>query len=289
MSTNLVITPPSGLASYVAPQGVGFEDSVLKPIYLELVQRSTRGKGNVPGLFREKNNPEATYAEMKVVFLRKARESRTMYPIGSELGAMPLCRSKDGISPIKNDDRLQPQADNCAGCLYGDRAWKDYNKTKVAPACSNALNLFFVDRDVKWPFFLQVGGMGLSSGKKLPTGVVTYPMLMSTLARDSAKYKIEHKVMPNIFDFTVTMYAAEIEGKKGTYFIPAFKNRMLLKPEDRPEFGQLYEQYVAQQSQVEAAADAGAEVDDEISEEKSSGSKPNNGNQTEDDSQQYEV
>lgn len=269
MSTNLVPATPSVLAPYVAPQGIGFEDVVLKPAYLELVQRSTRGKGNVPGLFREKNNPEATYAEMKVVFLRKARPSRVMYPIGSDLGAAPLCRSRDGVKPITDDDRLQPQAENCAGCI--NASWKDYNKTKKPPPCSDNLNLFFVDREVKWPFFLQIGGMGLSSGKKLPVGVVTYPMLMETLARDMARHKMQHGVAPNIFDFTVTMWAAEIEGARGTYFIPAFKNRMLLKPEDRPEFGALYEQYVAQQSQVEAAADAGASVDEEISEEKSSG------------------
>jgi hypothetical protein len=287
MSTNLVITPPSGLAPYVAPQGVGFEGEVLKPVYIELVQRSTRGKGNVPGLFREKNNPEATYETMKVVFLRKAKENRTMYPIGSDLGAAPLCRSKDGIKPITNDDRLQPQAENCAGCIHA--SWKEYNKTKKPPPCGNALNLLFVDRDVKWPFFLQMGGKAIST-KGMPKGVITYPMLVQNIARAAAKVKMEHGFAPNIFDFSATMYAAEIEGRQGTYFVPAFRDVKLIKEEDRAEFGELYAQYVAQQSQVEAAAESGNETDAEFTEEKSSGSKPNNGNQPDaSDQGEYEV
>lgn len=287
MSTNIVPVTPSVLAAYVAPQGVGFESTVLKPVHLDLVQRSSRGKGT-PGQFRERANPEATYDSMKVVFLRKAREGRVMFPPGADLGATPLCRSNDGIKPVTDDDRLQPQAENCAGCIQA--SWKKWNKTKARediPPCSNNLSLLYVDRDVKWPFFLQLSGKSIST--KVPKGIVTYPMLIQNLARASAKFKMENGTSPNIFDFTATMYAAEVEGAKGTYFIVAFRDVKLLKPEDRPEFGALYEQYVAQQSQVEAAADAGASVDEEISEEKSSGSKPNNSNQADDSDQSYEV
>lgn len=289
MSTEaLVPATPNGLAAYVAPQGVGFEDTVLRPVHLDLVQRSSRGKGT-PGQFRERANPEATYNEMKVVFLRKAREGRVLFPAGSDLGSAPLCRSNDGIVPVTTDDRLQPQAPKCDGCPQS--SWKKWNKTKSSediPPCSNNLSLLCVDRDIKWPFFIQLSGKSIST--KVPKGVVTYPMLMQNLARASAKFKMENKTSPNIFDFTATMYAAEIEGAKGSYFVVAFRDVKLLKPEDRPEFGELYEQYVAQQGAVEAAADANGEVDAEISEEKSSGKEPFSPQPTDDDGgQEYEV
>lgn len=282
MSTSLVVpdqnTALANAGDVPALQGVGISFKNLKPTILALNQRSTRAKGTVPGLFREKENPSETYSEIKVVFLREAREGRVMFPKGSDLGAAPLCRSRDGLVPVTDDDRLEPQAPACAKCPMAD--WSKWQKNKIKeniPPCSNNLNLLFVDRDIKWPYSIQIDGKSIS--QKLPKGyekVIHWPKLLQELAKKSAKAKLQFGFMPNIFDFTMTMYAEEIEGNNGTYFVVAFKDIKLIGEKDRPEFHDIFSSYQKQQQKVEAAAsgEKDEDEDDGLEEEQSVGHSP---------------
>jgi hypothetical protein len=281
MSTQLVTIEPQ---LPVVHEGVGFASKMfqLKPVVIELTQRTTRGKGVVPGVFREKNGEE-TYNELKVVILSEPRESRTLFPAGSDLGARPLCRSRDGVMPVTDDPNLQPQAMKCAGCEHS--SWKKWQKTRKQediPACKTKVTLFMVDRIQQWPMLMSLGGKSLTV-KNLPNGVMTLPMAMQQLARLQMKIKATTGKSLNIYDFSMTVKPFEIDGNRGSYYVAHFEKIAPINEDDRAAFGELYNQY------VKAARDryAEEEVEESISSELTEESATGNGSQVIDG--QYEV
>src|SRR5690242_4094759 len=96
MSETTAIVQPESAVS-LATSGLGFDDMYVKPTMVELVQRTTRRADATPGKLYDVLT-QTTLDSLRVVPLKIAR-GRVMFPEGGELGAQPICRSNDGVTP----------------------------------------------------------------------------------------------------------------------------------------------------------------------------------------------
>lgn len=251
MSTSTSIVPVSALNQ----GGLGLTKKFLRlrPQDLELVQPTSDNPGNALGKFRVKATGQV-YDNLKIVLLAVPQEPRAFWEPGGDFGAEPLCRSDDGIFPSAN--AVVPQAARCAGCPRADWSkWKKSKRREDLPQCKDMRKLFFVHRETKIPFRLQVKG---NSIKPLDNGLNHIAMLIQIAISEGGN--------PNIFDFSMTLGSKKSKNAP-TYEVTVSEVAMIGEG-DRGAFGALFEQYVLQAKADAEAAEAEASADGDLSESK---------------------
>jgi hypothetical protein len=231
MSTELV---KINTVEALAQGGAGLDFSTklfaLKPDTLTICQGQTQAVGAVPGKLRLSSGE--LFTKMTVVLLDMPKEQRKWY-IGEKgtLKNVPdnlMCYSFDMKRPDAN--AKMPQALSCAGCPKG--VWVDGNP----PECDPYYYALFIDTITKIPMRMYIRG-----ASRKP-----FEAAMQNLAR---KFKLlqSQGLKPNIFDmsFEISTKKHVNKAKQVSYVIDVDGQSFhLLKDEEKPQFGEIYLQYI---------------------------------------------
>lgn len=239
MSTSLVPANSTALSTSVE----GLDGFTIKPSGIEMVQRTSRSEGAIPGKFRDKDSG-AHFDSMKVVPLR-IRSTRVLFPPGGELGAEPICRSDDGRVP--SESAAVPQCTRCDLCDHGPKVWAQFKKTKIKPDCQEKLQMLFIDRETSLPYYITIGGMSVG----------TFKRIISSIIKDM-KVAEKKGMSRKLYDYTFEMKPQFVQGSKGSYYVLGVNGLHVVQ--NPGEFGPLYEEFVLNQQ----AAESENTVDDAI-------------------------
>jgi len=242
MSENLVKVQPN---QALVLGGLGMSNSrlfQLRPATIELVQKTSRQEGAIPGKFRITSTNEH-FDQMRVVLLAQPIEQRVYYLKNNEFSNnSKLCFSLDAVRP--HPRAKEPQAINCSVCSKGDSCWKKWyetHKPEDLPPCKKYWHCVLADRTTQMIYYLNIRG----------TSIAPFEQSMQNLARlfaaMTANVNLHNKKlaegqepmpMPNLFDITFTLFSHQKE--KGGPWNIGCKDFAQLKPEDRKEFGALF-------------------------------------------------
>jgi hypothetical protein len=305
MSEELTVLKPQSLA---VMGGVGLGSAIFKtrPATIELVPRTTRQTGAIPGTFRNMMTNEVigitdeegkvVKNEFKAVLLAVPQPQREWYKNdGKTFSAdMKQCFSLDNVQP--HPKAKNPPAMFCATCPKGDinwQKWRDGGRTPdLLPQCQMYYHLVLAERNSQQRYYMNVKGksvkqfrdaMEMQMGPLLEKMAANVVMINRSrgykLNKNTGQFdfvglpegvteKLPAEPMPNIFDISFTVYATEDKDKN---LIMGFKDFARMKPEDRKEFGALYQEYMEQRQQFQEAATQAAvteqkQADDAVSE-----------------------
>jgi len=262
--------------------GIGLGAAIFKgrPQSLELVQRTTRQEGAIPGKFRVIATNDHM-DEMRVVLLAVPQEQREWYQGAEFTKENKQCFSTDNKQPhvrAKN-----PPAMYCATCPKGDINWEAWRKDKRPenlPPCNLYYHLFLADKATQTPYYLNVKGQSVMPFKNAMETQM-FGLLQKVVADVKAKNKLrgytlnpktgaflpaagfivpegtkqeEPLPLPNIFDISFTMCVTTRD--KGGPPVIACKDFRLLQDEQRAEFGAMYLEFAQRKADGRADADA---------------------------------
>lgn len=247
---------PTGLATFDPTTQVsdleGFEDAVVTPATMVMVQATTRDEEAHPGTFKDTITGQE-YTTLQIVPLRiqTSPGPRVLFPNDPDtgktiFGADPICRSNDGYRPAVN--AAQPQSELCKNCKYGDLMWKVFAKTRKPPECKEKARVLFVERTTGLPFIITFGGRSVTPVKTLLKAIMRL-----------AQKSLSDGIKTGIYDFTTEMTLKKITDAKGTYYVVLFKNPMRVR--NIGEFGPLYQELVKSRDALANAPEVGAEED----------------------------
>ena len=283
----------------LAVGGVGLGSALFKarPSTIQLVPKSTRQEGAIPGTFRNittgerlgvaDENGNIVKDEIRVVMLAVPQEKREYYLNDGKTYSkdMKECFSVNNVTP--HDRAKNPPAMYCATCPMGDVNWEKWRKggknPKDLPPCQMYYGLFLAERNTQTPYNIDVKGKSVGPFKqametqmagllaKIQTNVV---MLNKSrgykLNKTSGQFefvglpegvteKVAPEPMPNIFDIVFTIYSNRKDGD----IVMGFKDFARMKAEDRAEFGDLYNEFLQRKQQAAQVAQAEPEESEE--------------------------
>ena len=283
MSNELVVLNNDALQT----GGVGLGAAIFKarPQYLELVQKTTRQEGAIPGKFRNVNTGDH-YDEMRIVLLGVPQEQREKYDNSGIFSKEHKdCFSLDNIQPHAR--AKNPPALYCATCPDGDVRWKKWRETHLAadlPPCSMFYKVFLADRTTQTPYFLALKGKSVMPFKAAMETQLA-GLLQKVMADVRAKNKLrgytyvprtglfvptpdfplaagENRALPlplpNIFDISFTIFVTTKE--QGGVPVVGCKDFKLMAEADREEFGALYLELTKQRPDTSAAEEEAQQV-----------------------------
>jgi hypothetical protein len=265
--------------------GLGFGLFKAKPSTIELVPKSTRQEGSIPGTFRVVSTNErlgvadATGAivkdEIKAVLLAVPQEQRQWYENDGKTYSkdMKQCFSTDNIQPHRA--AKNPPAMFCATCPKGDinwATWRTSHDPKDLPPCQMYWHLFIGERSTQTPYYLNVHGKSVKPFRDAMetqmAGLMARISANAVMINKSRGYKLNKNTgifeflglpegiteqvaaepLPNIFDIVFTIYSNRKDGD----IVMGFKDFARMKAEDRAEFGGLYAEFLARKQQAVA-------------------------------------
>lgn len=263
-----------------ALQGVGLGTPLfrVKTQYLELVQKTTRQEGAIPGKFRNTATGEH-FDTMRVVLLDAPQEQREYYDNSRGFSKdSKICFSIDNVQP--HAKAREPKALYCATCEFGDKMWEKWRQTKATedlPKCQLFYRVYQADRATQAPYYLSVKGTSVLPFKTAMENQLG-PLLQKLMAqakqlnkqrgyvldRSTGRFiadpefilpegKTEREPlapMPNIFDISFELFVTEKD--KGGPPVIGCRDFKALQPKDRAEFGALYQELEAQRRQQPA-------------------------------------
>ena len=245
MSTQLVqIDPQQALVA----GGVGLDSDLfkLRPATIEIVQKTTRQEGAIPGKLRVTATNEH-FDEMQVAMLFPPVEQRAYFEGEEFTKESKLCFSLDNLKP--HDKAAIPQAMACG--FYNSKGqyitqcpkadWSKYRLTKARadmPPCRNYYHVILADRATQMPYYLNVRG----------TSIDPFKTAMQNVARLIAKMQAAGQ-KPNIFDISFKIYPVSQTTKKGVYYTFGFKDFAPIAVDDRAKFGDLFLDFAARRAQ----------------------------------------
>lgn len=256
MSTELVIVGQESNALAAASQGglgIDFTSSLfqLRPATLSIVQKNTELEGAVPGQFRLSDTGDQ-YAELFCTLLAMPVEKRSYY-VGKpgEMNRSPenlMCFSSQVVRDKFKRETQGPdtrakveQAIKCSGCKKA--SWDTYRQTKEKidiPPCETYYHVYLIDTNYKMPM-----QMYLRSTAKAP-----FETGMQKLSRRFVMMKSQGK-NPSIFDIGFTLKTRkEVKGKY-TFYVPEMSDFREIDSNERAEFGEIYEQFIASRTKLE--------------------------------------
>lgn len=269
--------------------GVGIGAAIFKgrPQIMELVQRTTRQEGAIPGKFRNTATNEH-FDTLRVVLLDAPREQREYYlNNGTFSKDNKLCFSTDNVQP--HSKAKQPQALYCATCPKGDIKWKKWRDTKDPkdlPECGMFYHLFFADRSTQTAFYFNVKGTSVKPFKdametqmygilqkvvayvkqtnkargytQTATGWVPNPEFVLPEGK-TEREPIEP--MPNVFDISFELYVTTRD--KGGPPVIGCRDFKLMQPAERAEFGAMYVDFATRRQSLQAEYEAQANAAEE--------------------------
>jgi len=295
MSQELTVISNQNQSLQLGGVGLGAQMFKAKPSFIELVQKTSRAANVKPGEFRVLSTNEHLGTTIRVVLLAVPQQRREWYMDPNVFSKENKgCFSIDGIH--SHPHASNPQAMYCKTCPKGDINWDVWRKTKAPkdlPPCGAYWHLLLADRTTQTPYYLDAKGKSAT-----PFRQAMETQLAGLLQKLFANVKAENKKrgytlvtlqdaagnkfqefrptegfvvpegtkqqpiepMPNIFDVSFDI-TSELN-KAGTFQM-SFGKFMLMKPEDKAEFGQLYLDIVQQKigvAEPNEEAEAAAEV-----------------------------
>lgn len=284
----------------LATGGLGMDSPLFraKPQHIELVSKSTRQEGAVPGKFRVTSTNEH-FDELRVVLLAVPQPQREWYENDGKTYSkdQKQCFSTDNIRPHRM--AKNPPAMLCSTCPKGDINWEKWRQTKAPsdlPPCSMYYHLFLAEKATQTPYYLNAKGTSVN-----PFRQAMETQMMSLLgkimantkqlnkqrgfsynaqsnsfyptpgfvpeANDTNAQEVADKTqlqsqgpvpMPNIFDIAFTIYVTQKD--KGGAYMMAFKDfKYLGNAEERAEFGNLYMEHINRKNEQKIIPAAVAE------------------------------
>lgn len=286
MSEQLVTISNPGEALLTGGVGIGAAIFKGRPQIMELVQRTTRQEGAVPGKFRNTATNEH-FDTLRVVLLDAPREQREYYlNNGTFSKDNKLCFSVDNVQP--HAKAKQPQALYCASCPKGDIRWKKWRETqdpKDLPECGMFYHIFYADRGTQAAFYMNIKGTSVKPFKDAMETQM-YNILQKVVANVKQtnkqrgyvlvmdqKTKVTQWIanpdfvlpegkterdpiepMPNIFDISFEMYVTTRD--KGGPPVIGCRDFKLMQPAERAEFGALYVEFATRRQSLQAEYEA---------------------------------
>ena len=234
----------------------------LKPKTLELVSKSTRQEGAVPGTFRVTSTNES-FKELRAVILFAPMEQRQKYRKGEYTKDAKECFSLDNVQP--HPKAKMPYALYCASCPMGDLNWAKYREAKAKgitgdalsayiPPCQKYWHLFIASRETQRPYYFNVRGSSVKPFEDAMQNMADlFQMIIQNIkaenkvtAAENAKLAdgVEPKAlipMPDSIDdiiwhISFTMYAWQ---QAGGQFKLGMKDFKVMSEEDRKDFGKI--------------------------------------------------
>jgi hypothetical protein len=264
--------------------GLGSSLFQSRPSTIELVPKSTRQEGAIPGTFRRVDNNERLGTsdengnivkdEIRVVIIGDPESHREYYLNDGKTynKEQKICFSTDNIQP--HSFAKVPQAMYCETCPMGDinwKKWREGGKTpNLLPPCSKFWHLFIAERNTQVAYYLNVKGKSVKLFEDAMRMQMT-PLLdridsNAVMINKSRGYKLNKNTgafefvgegqatappepRPNVYDIAFTIYSNRKDGD----IVMGFKDFMRMKPEDRLEFGGLYDDFVNRKKAQKAA------------------------------------
>jgi hypothetical protein len=257
----------------------------LKPKTLELVSKSTRQEGAEPGTFRVTSTNEK-FKEMRAVILFEPVEQRELYTKGQYTAEAKQCFSLDNVQP--HDKAKNPPAMYCASCPMGDINWEKWRAAKAKgitgdalsaylPPCRKYWHLFIADRATKRPYYFNIKGGSVSSFESAMQNVAELFQLIYQSIKEENKAitaenaKLAADVQPKplkplpttigdvIWHISFTMYAFNKNGGPWTLGMKDFK---VMSQEDRAEFGQILQDFIARKNAGQIQSQEASEAEE---------------------------
>lgn len=249
----------------------------LKPKTLELVSKSTRQEGAIPGTFRVTSTNES-FREMRAVILFEPLEQREMYRKGEYTRDSKLCFSLDNVQP--HSKAKNPPALYCASCPMGDSNWEKYRAAKAKgltgdqlaaylPPCRKYWHLFLAARETQRPYYFNIKGTSVKPFEDAMQNVADlFQMIIQNIkaenkqkaAKGEALTPLPQSVSDIIWHISFTMYAKQVNG--GPFFL-GMKDFKVMSPEDRADFGKIIEDVQARRAQGQVQTQEASEQEEE--------------------------
>lgn len=230
----------------------------IKPKSLELVSKSTRQEGAIPGTFRVTSTNES-YKEMRAVILFAPLEQREKYRKGEYTKDSKECFSLDNVQP--HPKAKTPFALYCANCPMGDAVnWPKYREMKAKgitgdalsaylPPCRKFWHLFIAARETQRPYYFNVKGGSVKPFEDAMGNIAELLQMMVQNIRAENKQRkaknapliaepmsIEEALNDYIWHISFTMYAWQTNGGPFKLGLKDFK---VMSEEDRADFGKI--------------------------------------------------
>jgi hypothetical protein len=227
----------------------------IKPKTLELVSKSTRQEGAIPGTFRVTSTNEM-FKEMRAVILFEPIEQREMYRKGEYSKDSKLCFSLDNVQP--HPKAKNPPAMYCAACPMGDLNWEKYRAAAAKgitgealsaylPPCRKFWHLFIASRETQRPYYFNIKGSSVKSFENSMQNMAElFQMIIQGIktenkakaAKGEALTPLPQSVSDLIWHVSFMMYSFQ---KEGGQFMVGMKDFKVMSPEDRADFGKIIE------------------------------------------------
>lgn len=186
------------------------QDEPIRPSTINLVQpiEADDESGLIAGRFRDaQSNMQFPAMDLAVI---QIAPGRVCYPPDSERGAKPLCRSRDGIMPVINDNLIrQDDGRGCALCPKSQ--WKKIAGKSIKPQCREVMNLLLVDIETEFIYRYNVKGTSLAPVKDL-----------QQMIAKSVRYAAVKGVAIPYWGLVYRMGSLRIKNTKGTFYNPKF-------------------------------------------------------------------
>ena len=222
----------------------------LKPKTLELVSKSTRQEGAVPGTFRVTSTNEY-FRELRAVMLFAPVEQRQMYRKGEYSKDAKECFSLDNVQP--HPKAKNPPALYCANCPAGDINWGKYREAKAKgitgdalsadiPPCQKYWHLFIASRETQRPYYFNVRGSSVKPFEDAMQNIADiFQLIMQNIKTENKQRSAKGEPLvpvPDSFDDIIyhvsfTMYAWQ---KDGGQFKLGLKDFKVMSEDDRKDF-----------------------------------------------------
>ena len=289
LNNQIALAPRGGVG-----MGLGLFKS--KPSYIELVPKSTRQEGAIPGTFRRMDSNERLGTEdekgnikdeIRVVLIAEPVEQREYYLNDGKTYSkeMKQCFSVDNVQP--HASAKNAPAMYCATCPMGDinwKKWREGGKTPdLLPKCQKYWHLFIAERNTQVAYYLNIKGKSVapfeSAMKTQMASLLDRIMANAVMINKSRGYKfnkttgifdfvalpegvterVAPEPLPNIFDIAFTIYSNRKDGD----IVMGFKDFARMKEEDRKEFGGLYDDFLQRKKEAQERYIAGETVSEE--------------------------
>lgn len=263
----------------------------VKPKTLELVSKSTRQEGAVPGTFRVTSTNES-FKEIRAVMLFAPLEQREKYRKGEYTKESKECFSLDNVQP--HPKARTPYAMYCAACPMGDNVnWPKYREAKAKgitgdalsaylPPCRKFWHLFIASRETQRPYYFNVKGGSVKPFEDAMGNIAELLQMMIQNIRSENKLRkaknepllyepstIEEALNDYIWHISFTMYAWQ---QNGGSFKLGLKDFKVMSEEDRKDFGKIIEDIKARREAGQLQTQEASEAEEEqamVSEAKS--------------------
>jgi hypothetical protein len=249
----------------------------VKPKTLELVSKSTRQEGAIPGTFRVTSTNES-YKEMRAVILFNPLEQREKYRKGEYTKDSKECFSLDNVQP--HPKARTPFALYCANCPMGEINWVKYREMKAKgvtgdalaaylPPCRKFWHLFIAARETQRPYYFNVKGGSVKPFEDAMSNIADLmQMMVQAIRTENKQHKLKGEpLVPEpqaiedvIWHISFTMYSWQ---QNGGPFKLGLKDFKVMSEEDRADFGKIIADIKARREQGQVQTQEASEQEEE--------------------------